>query len=99
MLKWMILSTTLITGFPTGNHNADTSELFLIQNRFRFNLQPLPSSFKTQIDIWHVFNLIRIVGAVLGWVFISFETRSYQFNPHEYKGITPPFVLVLTFLL
>eukprot|EP01114_Cavostelium_apophysatum_P000313 TRINITY_DN10295_c0_g1_i2.p1 TRINITY_DN10295_c0_g1~~TRINITY_DN10295_c0_g1_i2.p1 ORF type:complete len:250 (-),score=13.85 TRINITY_DN10295_c0_g1_i2:9-710(-) len=42
------------------------------------------SSFQKKLNQWHAFNILRIIGGVLGWVLISLEVRPYQFSPQLY---------------
>lgn len=61
-----------------------------------YNTQPITSSFQRDLNLWHAFNLLRIIGSIMGWLLICFDARSYNINPHEEGNSCHHFALTIS---
>lgn len=68
--------------------NANTDDL-LTYSEARvpgwYETRGIPSSFHATLARWHAFNIIRIIGSIIGWLLVSTETRNYGINESNYK--------------
>lgn len=40
-----------------------------------YKVQKLSSTFEGELIVWHVFNIIRIISSLVGWLLIGFDLR------------------------